>query len=138
MRHVRLPEPRPFVEQAFWAGMIILWTWIVLNALVGLAHAGDNGQYAQVDQATRDWFKSLRGNNGNGVLCCDLADGRTLLDPEWECKSETECAVKMDGDWVTVPPEAIIHPKNRPASISFAVVWAWNGRIICFLAGTYI
>ena len=108
----------------------------VLFALV-LNHTivRDNGQYNSVDQSIRDWFKGL--HNDRGGACCDWVDGRRVDDFDWECKNDEQCAVKIEGDWITVPEHAMLKATNR---VGYAVVWVTREQgkptIVCFLKGT--
>lgn len=99
--------------------------WLLLLLLLvapALAHDGPNG----------DWFKGLR--NTNKLPCCDVVDGQRLEDADWRTTDNGEYQVKIKGEWITVPEEAVLNPKNRP--IDYAVVWIYQGKITCFLVGS--
>lgn len=100
----------------------------------GTASARDlDGRYAQTNPQTRDWIRGL--TNKQGVNCCDAADGTRLEDVDWEA-SDNGYRVRIDGDWIEVPPEAVIDEPNR---LGPAMVWrGWiNGKpfVRCFLPG---
>ena len=67
---------------------------IGLLAPPSAAVAIDNGQYSQVPQEIRDWFKSVRSKNG--IACCDISDGHRT---DYQMR-ETEYWVPIDGDWI--------------------------------------
>ena len=55
------------------AALALAWT-----TLLGNAWARDTGQWGEVPDHIRSWFKSVR--SPHGVPCCDIADGhRTTL-----------------------------------------------------------
>jgi hypothetical protein len=65
---------------------------ILLGLTVGILfayHVGGvvardlDGRYA--DSPLHDWFNHLASGRG---LCCSMADGETIVDPDWESKEE--------------------------------------------------
>ena len=92
----------------------------------------DDGRYAQ--SPNKAWMDGLK--NRHGQPCCSDADG--ILDPEWE-SGGGKYRVKLDGNWIAVPPEAVITEPNR---IGRAMVWPLNGysgtTIRCFIPGALI
>ena len=111
---------------------------IVLAAhIVGLTlvvSARDYGQYGDVPQHIRDWFKALK-NSRYGNSCCDESDcarteARTHGD-QWEARAP-------DGSWVVIPPDRIVLDQGNPtgepilcASDSGGARW----RVLCFVPG---
>jgi hypothetical protein len=103
-----------------------------LSSLPQVASAFDNGQYNDVPDNVRSWFKSVR--SPHGVPCCDIADGH-----------RTDYDIRPDGYWIPiagemrhVPPEAIVYNAGNP--VGEAVVWyvrqgANNYYIRCFVPG---
>jgi hypothetical protein len=79
------------------------------------ASAFDNGQYSNVPDNVRSWFKAVR--SPRGVPCCDIADGHRT---EFKMNSEGYW-VPLGGEWRQVPPEAIVRDAGNP--IGEAVVW---------------
>jgi hypothetical protein len=49
-----------------------------------------DGRYA--DSPLHDWFNHLASGRG---LCCSMADGETIVDPDWESK-EGHYRVRLD------------------------------------------
>jgi hypothetical protein len=91
--------------------------------------AVDRGQYKDVPEEIRAWFKSVIGPSG--VPCCDISDGhRTRYDMR-----EGAYYVPIDGRWVPVPRTAVIRDAGNP--IGDAVVWyaryGENVVIRCFV-----
>lgn len=111
-------------------------TVAIVGALAALcvyaaaALARDNGQFSHVQADVREWFKSLK--SPNGVPCCDTADGTRLDDVDWR-QDEQGYSVRIDGEWMRVPKEAIVDQPNR---VGFAIIWRWGGKLQCFLPGT--
>jgi hypothetical protein len=102
---------------------------IVLLCSPVLAH--DNGQFGNVPDNVRAWFKAMK--SPQGVPCCDIADGhRTDYDMR-----EDKYWVPINGKWVPVPPDAVLKDTSNPTGD--AVVWytIFNGTayIRCFVPG---
>jgi hypothetical protein len=93
--------------------------------------ARDYGQYEDVPENIRAWFKGVKTQNG--VPCCDIADGhRTDYDMR-----DDHYWVPIDGQWTEVPPEAVLKDVGNP--VGDAVVWysVYNGKVVirCFVPG---
>src|ERR1700757_568792 len=83
---------------------------LLMMALVLCTHnamARDDGRYA--DSPLKSWFDSLRSHLGP---CCSDADGVALADPDWESYNG-HYRVRIDGQWVEVPDDAVITEPNR-------------------------
>jgi hypothetical protein len=97
----------------------------------GMALARDDGRYA--NSPLKPWFDGLKSGKG---LCCSSADGVIIADPDWESKNG-HYRVRIDGEWIDVPDEAVITEPNRAGR---AMVWPLRGAmgtsIRCFLPGT--
>ena len=78
-------------------------------------HAVDRGQFKDVPEEIRSWFKSVAGPNG--VPCCDVSDGHRTA---YEVR-EGGYWVPVDGEWVPVPERSVIRNVGNP--IGDAVVW---------------
>ena len=95
-------------------------------------HARDlDGRYAK--SPLKQWFDSLRSGKGP---CCSDADGSALADVDWESKGG-HYRVRLDGEWIDVPDEAVITEPNR---IGRTMVWPLRGylglTIRCFMPGS--
>jgi hypothetical protein len=99
--------------------------------LSGSALARDDGRFAT--SPLKPWFDSLRSGKGP---CCSDADGMTIADPDWDSK-EGHYRVRLDGEWIMVPDEAVITEPNRAGR---TMVWPVKGSlgtsIRCFLPGS--
>lgn len=117
-------------------------TAVFAVALLGLwqhgAFAIDRGQYGDVPQPIRDWIKTLKTPLTPNSTCCDIADGnRDIL---WDTEGEGDgkrFRVRVNGQWLPVPPEAVINESNR---IGYPIVWIGTDdrgqpRVKCFLPG---
>ena len=103
---------------------------IALGTVAVQAH--DDGRYA--NSPLKPWFDSLRSKSGGA--CCSNADGMALSDVDWDTK-DGHYRVRIDGEWVDVPTDAVITEPNRAGR---TMVWPYyvQGRpvIRCFLPGT--
>ncbi len=98
------------------------------------SHARDpDGRYAAQNPELHKWFESLRSGKGP---CCSDADGTAVSDVDWET-ANGHYRVRLDGEWVDVPDEAVITEPNR---IGRTMVWPIHGylgiSIRCFMPGS--
>lgn len=97
------------------------------------ASARDRGQYANTSPELKAWFDSLRSGRGP---CCSDADGSAVSDVDWESK-DGQYRVRIEGQWVTVPDDAVITTPNR---VGRTMVWPiyLEGRPVvrCFMPGS--
>jgi len=97
----------------------------------GPVPARDDGRYA--NSPLKSWFDQLKSGRG---ICCSDADGVAISDPDWESK-DGHFRVRLDGEWIDVPPEAVITEPNRAGR---TMVWPIRGvlgvTIRCFLPGS--
>ena len=95
--------------------------------------ARDRGQFANSSPEMKAWFDGLRSGKGP---CCSDADGSAVSDVDWETKNG-HYRVRLDGDWVDVPDEAVITEPNR---VGRTMVWPIRGylgiSIRCFMPGS--
>jgi hypothetical protein len=98
-----------------------------------LAHARDRGQLANSNPEIKAWFDSLRSGKGP---CCSDADGSAVSDVDWE-SGNGHYRVRIDGEWIDVPDEAVITGPNR---VGRTMVWPIRGygglTIRCFMPGS--
>lgn len=93
--------------------------------------ARDDGRYS--NSPLKPWFDSLRSGLGP---CCSVADGITVDDPDWESK-DGHYRVRLDGQWITVPDEAVITEPNRAGRTIVWPIRTASGTLIrCFLPGS--
>ena len=92
----------------------------VLSSLFfpGLGLARDlDGKYANAP--LKQWFDSLASRRG---LCCSVADGQSVEDVDWDAK-DGKYRVRLDGQWIEVPPDALVTVPNK---FGLAVVWLYK------------
>ena len=96
----------------------------------------DDGRYA--NSRLKSWFEHLSSKKG---LCCSVADGLAVEDPDWMPVYESEkpgvhYRVRISGPWIDVPDDAVI---TEPNPIGRAMVWTVMGdfgmSIRCFMPG---
>ncbi|WP_425990194.1 hypothetical protein [Afipia sp. DC4300-2b1] len=110
-----------------WPLRLALMIPLTLSAAAALAV--DRGQFGDVPEHIRKWFKDAR--SPAGVPCCDVSDGhRTDYDVR-----EGSYWVPIEGSWWLVPEKAIIRTGGNPTG--GAVVWyvtiRGNIEITCFV-----
>jgi hypothetical protein len=108
---------------------------IVLVAMLSGAVAAQardpDGRYA--NSPLKQWFDSLKSGKGP---CCSDADGTAVSDVDWE-SSNGHYRVRVEGEWVEVPDDAVITEPNR---VGRTMVWPIRGygglTIRCFMPGS--
>ncbi|WP_413815309.1 hypothetical protein [Bradyrhizobium sp.] len=99
----------------------------------GNALGRDDGRYA--NSPLKPWFDSLRSQLGP---CCSDADGFAVADPDWESHNG-RYRVRLDGQWIEVPDEAVITEPNRAGrTMVWPVKTAFGISIRCFMPGSMI
>src|SRR3954453_11693951 len=88
--------------------------------LVGAAAARDDGRFA--NSPLKGWFDSLKSGRGP---CCSDADGFAVSDPDWDLEG-THYRVRLDGEWIVVPDDAVITEPNRAGR---TMVWPIKGSL---------
>jgi hypothetical protein len=92
-----------------------------------------DGRYAAQNPELHQWFEGLRSGKGP---CCSDADGASVADVDWETQ-DGHYRVRIDGEWVNVPDEAVITEPNR---LGRTMVWPIRGYlgilIRCFMPGS--
>ena len=91
----------------------------------------DDGRFA--NSPLKPWFDSLHSHLGP---CCSDADGLAIADPDWDSQ-DGHYRVRLDGQWIVVPDEAVITEPNRAGR---TMVWpiksAVGTSIRCFMPGS--
>ncbi len=104
--------------------------WLAVHLLSSPAQARDDGRYA--GSPLKPWFDQLKSPRGR---CCSDADGRALSDPDWEMAGG-HYRVRLEGEWVDVPDDALVDEPNRYGQ---AMVWPYHAdgkpMILCFMPG---
>jgi hypothetical protein len=110
-------------------GLARIATLAAVAALATAAHAVDRGQFENVPDDIRAWFKAVI--SPSGVPCCDISDGHRT---DYETRDGAYW-VPIEGAWMQVPTHAVIRDRGNP--VGEAVVWYVHhrGRIVisCFV-----
>ena len=98
-----------------------------------IVQARDRGQFANANPEIKAWFDGLASRKGP---CCSDADGSAVSDVDWET-SGGHYRVRIEGEWVDVPEEAVITEPNR---VGRTMVWPIRGylglSVRCFMPGS--
>lgn len=121
------------------AWLLFIVAWAVLYGAM-FAHARDDGRFA--NSQLKAWFDQLKSGKG---MCCSFADGVSIEDVDWDTATVADAGgketvvyrVRLNGQWINVPPDAVI---TEPNKAKHAVVWPYqdmNGvtQIRCFIRG---
>jgi len=112
--------------------LLIGFAVLILPLATYPGHARDpDGRYAH--SPLKEWFDSLKSGKGP---CCSDADGTAVSDADWE-SGNGHYRVRIGGDWVDVPDDAVITEPNR---VGRTMVWPIRGylglSIRCFMPGS--
>lgn len=128
--------------------MLRLAALTLLLATSALAREQWPGQWASVDPATGEWFRSQRNPKTN-VPCCSEADGaeaqEDVVDGHYRVRfvatRDTSGAPRAtDSGWMDVAPEAVLTGPNRNGAPVAWWYWASESgvavlRVRCFAPG---
>ena len=99
---------------------------LTLGSRLGYAHDPSHPEL-------KAWFESLKSGKGP---CCSDADGTAVSDVDWQ-SANGHYRVRLDGEWIDVPDEAVITESNR---VGRTMVWPLRGymgtTIRCFMPGS--
>jgi hypothetical protein len=103
---------------------------IFVIALSGTVYAHDRNR-PDLD----GWFMTLQ--NKTKSPCCDGSDAMRLDDVDWESK-DGHYRVRLEGEWVDVPDDAVIERSNLSGQ---TMVWPFRrdgklNQIRCFMPGS--
>jgi len=104
----------------------------MIACVVGTSMARDlDGRYT--NSPLKSWFDHLASGKG---LCCSMADGETVADPDWESR-DGHYRVRVENNWIDVPDDAVITEPNRAGR---TMVWPIRSgdqiSIRCFIPGS--
>jgi hypothetical protein len=112
--------------------MLLRALLLVIGALIfvsGTALAVDRGQFENVPDDIRAWFRGV--HSPAGIPCCDISDGHRT---EYDVRAGAYW-VPINGLWWQVPERAIVRDAGNP--LGEAVVWyvslRGNIEIRCFV-----
>ena len=83
--------------------------FVSLTFFTGAAHAVDRGQFENVPDDIRAWFKGVR--SPAGVPCCDISDGHRT---EYDVRAGAYW-VPINGLWWRVPGKGDHSKRRKPA-----------------------
>jgi len=113
--------------------MRIVGAALLLAMASQIVQARDRGQFANANPEIKAWFDRLASRKGP---CCSDADGSAVSDVDWET-SGGHYRVRLEGEWIDVPEEAVITEPNR---VGRTMVWPIRGylglTIRCFMPGS--
>ena len=96
---------------------------LTLGSRLGYAHDPSHPEL-------KAWFESLKSEKGP---CCSDADGTAVSNVDWQ-SANGHYRVRLDGEWIDVPDEAVITEPNRVAEPwcgRCAAIWARPSGASC-------
>jgi hypothetical protein len=105
---------------------------LIVACPIGSVGARDlDGRYA--NSPLKPWFDHLASGKG---LCCSMADGEAVADPDWESK-DGHYRVRLENAWIDVPDDALITEPNRAGRTMVWPIRIDNQiSIRCFMPGS--
>ena len=127
-------EPGSRSPRAARKAPLIIGAAVLMVALAShLGLARDRGQYANSNPELKAWFDGLRSGKGP---CCSDADGTAISDADWE-SAGGHYRVRLDGQWIDVPDDAVITEPNRVGRTMVWPMYSYLGTSIrCFMPGS--
>ena len=117
------------MNAGFWHAAFIIVAVMLPTFTIGCARAHDHER-----PELNKWYGSLRSSKGP---CCDGSDAKRVDDAEWEIK-DGYYRVRIDGEWVDVPNEAVVGGLNRAGH---TMVWPYyeddHPKARCFMPGSH-
>jgi hypothetical protein len=103
-------------------------TFALILPMVAIARAHDH-EHPELNS----WYERLHSGKGP---CCDGSDAKRLDDADWDSK-DGHYRVRIDGEWVDVPNEAVVDGPNRADR---TMVWPYyldgHPKARCFMPGS--
>lgn len=120
---------KEYDDVRFWVGVVLV-AGFILSAAWGYAYPHDRA-HPELD----GWFMRLQSKGK--VSCCEGSEVTRIEDADWDSK-DGHYRVRLEGEWVDVPDEAVIEEPNKAGQ---TLVWPWrvNGKldhVRCFLPGS--
>jgi hypothetical protein len=116
------------MNNQIWHATLVVFTVMLPISTIGYARAHDY-QYPELNS----WYESLHSGKGP---CCDGSDAKRIDDADWEI-NDGHYRVRIDGEWVDVPNDAVVDGPNRAGH---TMVWPYyiNGqpKARCFMPGS--
>jgi hypothetical protein len=135
----------PYSFPSLMTGVILLVVYLFMSGLEMVFARDINGLHA--NSPLKPWFDKLSSGKG---LCCSMADGETVADPDWDSKdghyrvrlpttidySDPEHPTQ-EFKWIDVPEDALV---TVPNLFGRTMVWParpGNGTVVvrCFMPG---
>ncbi len=111
-----------------WHAALAIFAAMLSISTIARAHAHDH-QHPELN----GWYERLHSGKGP---CCDGTEATRVDDVDWETK-DGHYRVRIDGEWVDVPKEAVVPGPNLDGR---TMVWPYylNGHPIprCFIPGS--
>jgi len=112
----------------FWYATLVIFAAMLPFFTINGARAHDH-EHPELNS----WYESLRSGKGP---CCDGSDAKRVDDADWESK-DGHYRVRIDGEWVDVPKEAVVDGPNRAGR---TMVWPYyidgHPKARCFMPGS--
>jgi hypothetical protein len=112
----------------FWHARLAICSVVLLVFATGCARAHDR-EHTELNS----WYESLHSGKGP---CCDGSDATRVDDADWDTR-EGHYRVRIDGEWVDVPNDAVVDGPNRAGR---TMVWPYyldgHPKARCFMPGS--
>jgi hypothetical protein len=116
------------MNHGVWNTKLAILSAMLLVVAIGGARAHDHDH-----PELNSWYESLHSGKGP---CCDGSDAKRVDDADWDTQ-DGHYRVRIDGEWVDVPNEAVVDGPNRAGH---AMVWPYyldgHPKPRCFMPGS--
>ena len=112
----------------FWHATLVVLVAMLSISTISCARAHDH-----LRPELNSWYESLHSGR---EPCCDGSDAKRVDDADWESK-DGHYRVRIEGEWVDVPREAVVEGPNRAGR---TMVWPYyedgHPKARCFMPGS--
>jgi hypothetical protein len=106
---------------------------VIMAVVLPIMVAGDADAHDHQRPELNHWYESLHSGKGP---CCDGSDATRLDDADWETR-DGHYRVRIDGEWIDIPTDAVVDGPNRAGH---AMVWPYyqdgHPKARCFMPGS--
>jgi hypothetical protein len=116
------------MNNRFWLPSLVICVAMLSISITSRARAHDY-HHPELNH----WYESLHSGKGP---CCDRSEAKRIDDADWETR-DGRYRVRIDGEWVDVPNDAVVPGPNRAGRTMVWPYYLFGHPIVrCFMPGS--